>query len=276
MESGDCESLQRDMVDLQELLALNNWWNYLLRIVLYFLLAWLIQRLSGRIARRLVRVNRFSQRRPLRPERQTTLYSLIASFISFIVFTVAILFTLNLFVDTDTLVWMVGLFSAAFGLGARPLLSDFLTGISFLFEDTFDVGEKVEMLSVEGVVEKVNLRTTHLRAPTGELFVMPNGEIRMVRNFSRGRFSIAKITIKLPGADVSSALVVLEELATEAVALLPNLLEPWQVISESATIGQQTDLTLIAKARFGKAADMEPRLLALVQERFHEAGIVLG
>jgi small conductance mechanosensitive channel len=263
-------------VEIRDLLTLNDWWSYLLRIGLYFLLAWLVYRLAARIARRLVHVNRFSPRgRRLRPERQTTLNSLIASFITFMAFTVATLFTLNLFVDTETLVWMVGLFSAAFGLGARPLISDFLTGISFLFEDTFDVGEKVEMLSVEGVVEKVNLRTTHIRAPTGELYVMPNGEIRVVRNFSRGRFSTIKVTFKLPGADLGQALTTLEDMAEEAVMLLPNLLEPWQVLSESGTLGQQTELTLIAKARFGKAAEMQPRLLALVQERLQEAGIEL-
>ena len=264
------------LAELTQILSLNVWWSYLLRIGFYFLLAWLVHRLSGRIALRLVRVNRLSsRRRQLRPERQATLHSLIASFISFLAFTLASLFTLSLFVDTDTLVWMVGLFSAAFGLGARPLLSDFLTGTGFLFEDTFDVGEKVEMLNVEGVVEKVNLRTTHIRAPTGELYVMPNGEIRVVRNFSRGRFSTAKITIKLPGTDLAEALTILENLASEAMLLLPNLLEPWQLLSESGTIGQQTELTLIAKARFGKAAEMQPRLLALVQERLEAAGIVL-
>jgi small conductance mechanosensitive channel len=131
------------------------------------------------------------------------------------------------------------------------------------------------MLSVEGVVEKVNLRTTHIRAPTGELYVMPNGEIRVVRNFSRGRFSTIKVTFKLPGADLGQALTTLEDMAEEAVMLLPNLLEPWQVLSESGTLGQQTELTLIAKARFGKAAEMQPRLLALVQERLQEAGIEL-
>jgi hypothetical protein len=65
-------------------------------------------------------------------------------------------------------------------------------------------------------------------------------------------------------------------LGREAVSLLPNLLEPWQVISENGTIGQQTELTLLAKARFGKAAEMRPRLLALVQERLAEAGITLA
>jgi small-conductance mechanosensitive channel len=62
--------------------------------------------------------------------------------ISFLAYTIAILSALSLFVETETLVWMVGLFSAAFGLGARPLISDFLTGIGFMFEDIYDVAKK--------------------------------------------------------------------------------------------------------------------------------------
>jgi small conductance mechanosensitive channel len=209
----------------------------------------------------------------LRPERRRTLQSLAASLVTFLAFLLAFLFSLNLFVDTDTLVWMVGLFSAAFGLGARPLISDFLTGIGFLFEDTFDVGEKVEVLGVEGVVEEVNLRTTMLRSSSGELYVMPNGEIRVIRNFSRGRFSMASITLKIASADLARTLPLLEALGEEAVHLLPNLLEPWQVISKSGAIGQQTELTLVTKARFGMAAEMRPRLLALVQERLAAEGV---
>ena len=59
------------------------------------------------------------------------------------------------------------------------------------------------------------------------------------------------------------------------MVLLPNLLEPWQVVSESGVIGQETELTLIAKARFGMASEMRPRLLALVQERLLEGNISL-
>jgi small conductance mechanosensitive channel len=200
---------------------------------------------------------------------------MIASAINFIAFTAATLASLGRFVRLDTLVWVVGLFTAAVGMGARPLVSDFLIGISLIFEDTFAVGEKVEILEAEGVVEAVNLRTTWLRAPSGELYVVPNGEIRVVRNFSRGRFSIVKVTLKIEAADLGHALPILDELGQEAVALLPNLLEPWHVISESGVIGQQTELTLIAKARFGQAAEMSPRLLALVQERFEEAKVDL-
>ncbi len=130
--------------------------------------------------------------------------------------------------------------------------------------------------SIEGVVEAVNMRTTDIRFPSGELVNLPNGEIRLVRNYSRGRFSVADIKIKLAAEDVQKNVDLLNDLGTEAVTLLPNLLEPWQVISESGEMGQHIELTLVAKARFGKAAEMRPRLLSLIQERMDEAGIQLA
>ena len=193
-------------------------------------------------------------------------------------FIAAVVASIGLFIETDTLVWVIGLFSAAFGLGARPLISDYLAGLSFIFEDTFSVGEKVELTglgSIEGVVEAINLRTTAFRAITGELFIVPNGEIRAIRNFSRGNFSVAKIIIKIQSSDLSKTLSLLEELSKEAVILLPNLLEPWQVISEAGFIGQETELTIVAKAKFGNASEMRPRLLALVQERLLDVDITL-
>lgn len=258
-------------------------WQQLGFIVLFFVAAWILHRLAGRLADRFMRLSRLNPKSSQpSPSRRETLHGLIAGAITFLVFTTAVLLSLSLFVDAATLIWMVGLFSAAFGLGARPLVSDFLSGISFIFEDTFDVGEKVELVGlpgaaiVEGVVEAVNLRATLIRASTGEPYTVPNGEIRVVRNFSRGRFSIANIKLKIAAADLNAALPILEEFGQEAVGLLPNLIEPWRIISESGEIGQQTDLTLIAKARYSHAADMRPRLLALVQERLAKAGITLA
>ncbi|MBZ0302642.1 MAG: mechanosensitive ion channel family protein [Anaerolineae bacterium] len=250
--------------------------QFILPIGLILLIAWIIHRSSPRIVRHTIGLAGYAPQK-LRPseERQRTLADLFASALSFLVFVIAAILILGLFIDTTTLVWMIGLFSAAFGLGARPLISDFLTGIGFIFEDTFDVGEKVEILGTEGVVEKINLRTTLLRAPSGELYTIPNGEIRMIRNFSRGRFSTANIMLKIAANDLSRAIELLESLGDEAVTLLPNLLEPWQVISESGTIGGTAELTLLTRARFGKAAEMRPRLLALVQERLAQAEITL-
>jgi small-conductance mechanosensitive channel len=257
-------------------------WRQLLLIALFFLLAWIIYRLSSRFARTILSASRFANsQRPLRDERRQTLLGLIGATITFIAVVSAIILSLSLFVDSTTLIWVIGLFSAAFGLGARPIVSDFLSGVSFIFEDTFDVDDKVKLPGlaggdVEGIVEDVRLRTTLIRAPSGEPYTVPNGEIRVVRNFSRGRFSVTDVTIHIEAADLGTAIPLLEELGKEAVTLLPNLLEPWQIISESGELGQQTELTLLAKARFGKASEMRPRLLKLVHERLDVAGIALS
>ena len=256
------------------------WLDIALRIGVYFLLAWIVTLISAWLAQF------FSRFRWLTPatrqpgsERQKTIQSLIASAIRLAAFITAALLSIGLFVESNTLIWMVGLFSAAFGLGARPLIGDYLAGVSFLFEDTFSVGEKVELpgaVTFEGVVETITLRITSLRANSGELLVVPNGEIRTVRNYSRGKFSTANITLSIAATDLGKALAVLESLGKEAVILLPNLIEPWQVISTEGIIGQNTELTLVAKARFGMAAEMRPRLLKLVQEKLAEADIVLA
>jgi moderate conductance mechanosensitive channel len=261
---------------INQLRTVIAWPQELILIAGFFLLAYVVHRLAGRVSERFIRLSRFTavSRRP-RPERLATLQSLLASMISFSAFALAILLTLNQFVEANTLIWLVGLFSAAFGLGARPLLSDFLTGVSFIFENSFDVGEKVEILGVEGVVEAVNLRTTLLRASGGELYIIPNGEVRMVRNFSRGRYSVADVKLKVPTADLNRSIAILEGMAEEAVVLLPNLLEPWRIINTSGVIGLHAELTLVSKARFAEAAALRPRLLALVHERLDEAGIYL-
>jgi moderate conductance mechanosensitive channel len=244
-------------------------------IILFYLIAWIVHSFAGRIAGRVSSLSRFNRRGEWNQERSKTLHQLITSAISFTAFMVATVFSLSLFVDSSTLIWIIGLFSAAFGLSVGPLLRDFLTGISFIFEDTFHVGDKVEIMGIEGAVEAVNLRTTLLRAPSGELFIMPNGEIRIVRNFSRGRFSTADIKLKISATDLPQALPLLTQLGHEAADRLPDLLEPWQVISDSGVIGQHTELTLIAKTRFSKAASLRPQLLTLIQEQFSEAGITL-
>ncbi|MBK9927398.1 MAG: mechanosensitive ion channel family protein [Anaerolineales bacterium] len=249
------------------------------RILTYFLLAAVIAFLLRRLTPPLIQLGRHAPHgRKTSLERQKTLQSLVTSTINLIAFVSATLASMSLFIEPNTLAWVVGLFSTAFGFGARLIIGDYLGGLSFLFEDTFAVGEKIEISgspTIEGVVEHINLRTTLLRSPSGELYIVPNGEIRSVRNFSRGKFSIANITLKIQSSDLSTARATLEALGDEAVTLLPDLIEPWKVTNLVGIIGQYTELTLIAKARFGKAAEMRPHLLSLVQERLLEVNIQL-
>jgi len=260
--------------------------------VVAFVMAWLIHLLAPRIANGIIRwrqevsLKRWQSRLklrplPLRPECQQTLQSLVASPISFIAFATAILFSLAHFIGWINVTILTGVISASFGLAAGPLIRDLLTGFNLIFEDVFNVGEKVEIISntgasiVEGIIEGINVRTTSIRACGGELYIIPHSEIRVVRNFSRADFVTIRIKLKVAATDLNQALTCLTGLGAEAVTLLPNLVEPWEFVSESGTIGQHIELIIVVKVYPGQAAEMRLRLLTLAQERLAEAGIVL-
>ncbi|MCI0709422.1 MAG: mechanosensitive ion channel family protein [Chloroflexi bacterium] len=250
--------------------------NYLAPILVAFILAWVVQFLFRRLIRRFIHVGDLAPGRwRLRRERTRTLTDLLSSTIAILAYVIAAFFTLSLFIDATTIIWMVGLFSAAFGIGANVLIRDFLTGFSFIFEDTIDVGDKVEILGIEGVVEKIHLRTMFVRATTGELYIIPNGEVRIIRNFSRGSFSTLSLTLVVHTAQLEETLQTLQELGKQALNELPNMIEPWTVLSTSDAVGEQTEFTLIVKTRYGKAAEARPRLVKFIQEHLSEAQIEL-
>lgn len=252
--------------------------QYIIPMIIFFLIAYFVHRSAGSLATRLKPLGDITMRHnPRRADRQRTLQLLISNAISIGAFIIAILASLTLFVSIDTLIWVVGLFSAAFGLGARPFISDYLTGLTFIFEDTYDVGDKIEIpmspQRVEGVVELVNLRVTRIRGMEGELYTMPNGDIRLVRNFSRGEFSPTSVTVRVPSNELETTLNKLEKLADDAMNKLPNLIEPWQIINKTGELGSEAELTVLAKAKFGKGAELRTRMLALLQHELHDAQI---
>ena len=78
-----------------------------------------------------------------------------------------------------------GVIGVALGLGAQTLVRDILSGIFMLVEDQYGVGDKVDVLDVQGVVESVGLRITTVRDKKGTIWYLRNGEILKVGNKSQ-------------------------------------------------------------------------------------------
>ena len=70
-------------------------------------------------------------------------------------------------------------------LGAQTLVRDILSGIFMLVEDQYGVGDSVNVLDIQGVVERVGLRVTTVRDSSGTLWYLRNGEILKVGNQSQ-------------------------------------------------------------------------------------------
>lgn len=245
-----------------------------LRIITIILIAVLVAR-QGKRAAWYIFSGTLEKRRLVSPARARTMQALVGSFWAFLCYVVALMVILGFFIPATALLPTLGLFSAAFGLGARPLVSDYLTGITLIFEYPFAVGEKVELNDIQGTVEAVDLRTTKLRSVSGELYVIPNGDVRIIRNFSRGAFSLASIRVTIPTRELDRAITVLENLIQQPSILQEyQLVEEPQIISESGELGTTTTLTILAKAQFNQGAIARRRLLELVGERLETAGII--
>ena len=244
-------------------------------VVLYFVVAWVvIQVLSPVVRRAVVSSGGWGQRHRRHSERRAeTLGGLTQDVLRAIVYIIATVAALSLFVDSTGLLTFLGLFSAAFGLGARPLVSDYISGMVFLFEDQYTIGEKVEINGVEGIVEELNLRTTHLRSPSGESFVIPNGEVRNVRNFARGTFSIGTIRLQIKTPQLEEAIAILDRVTPTLMEKAPDLLEVPELISEQGEMGVHTELSLVARTKYGRGASSRRQLISLIHEAFEEGGI---
>jgi small conductance mechanosensitive channel len=209
----------------------------------------------------------------LTPRRRDTLRGLAKHLTRAIVIGVTGIFVLSLFVNSAGLFTFLGLFSAAFGLGARPLVQDYISGVIFIFEDQYNVGEKVEIFGIEGTVIDVNLRTTILRATSGELYIIPNGEVRVVRNFGRGEFSLASVRVTIPSTQLDKSMAMLETLAPTLPNLIPELIEPPRILSEAGILGERVELIVFAKAHFSQGVEARRKLLRIVQEALSKANI---
>jgi small conductance mechanosensitive channel len=100
---------------------------------------------------------------------------------------IAVLMALDLFgIDIGPAVAGLGVVGIAIGLGAQTLVRDWLAGIFIVLENQYSAGDVVRIADVEGVVEDFSLRRTTLREADGTVHSVPNGQIIVATNLSRG------------------------------------------------------------------------------------------
>src|SRR5699024_8188228 len=101
---------------------------------------------------------------------------------------VAILESFN--IPVSTLLAGAGVVGLAIGFGAQSLVKDMITGFFIILENQFDNGDFVRVNTsgttvAEGEVLSLGLRSSRIQGYEGELYMIPNGTIDEVVNFSR-------------------------------------------------------------------------------------------
>ena len=120
--------------------------------------------------------------------RVTTLGQLLVKIAAAVIVIVATLMVLKAFnVDIGPAIAGLGIAGLAVGFGAQALIKDWLSGIFIVAENQYNAGEHVRIAGVEGIVEDFSLRRTMLRDADGSVHHVPNGQIIVASNLSRGR-----------------------------------------------------------------------------------------
>ena len=90
-----------------------------------------------------------------------------------------------------------GIVGVAVGFGTQSLVRDIVSGIFFLVDDAFRVGEYVEIGDLRGTVESMSLRSMRVRHHRGAVHTIPFGELKSLTNYSRD-WVIMKLEFRVP------------------------------------------------------------------------------
>jgi moderate conductance mechanosensitive channel len=161
---------------------------------------------------------------PTENTRLLTLLPLLRTTLAIVfvtLFTLSALWTLG--IQIAPLLAGAGIFGLAIGFGAQTLVRDVISGVLFLIEDVFRIGEYIESgTSTKGTVEHISFRTVALRHHNGPLTFAPYGLLGAVRNGSRD-WVIDKFNIPLPLSVDSEKIRKMIKGIGEGLALDPEL-----------------------------------------------------
>jgi small-conductance mechanosensitive channel len=88
-------------------------------------------------------------------------------------------------VDVAPLLAGFGVLGLPLSFGSQTLVKDIVSGIFFIADDAFRVGEYIDSGKLKGTVERINLRSIRLRHHNGPVHTIPFGQISSVTNYSR-------------------------------------------------------------------------------------------
>jgi len=130
--------------------------------------------------------------------RTLTLHSLGLNVSKYAIYLIALGFVLTeLGVNYTAYLASLSVIGLAIGFGAQGLVQDMVTGFFIVLEGQFNVGDMVEIPPHTGIVQELGLRMTRLRNYLGQEVVIPNRNIALVGNYTRGAQEV-RIDIAMP------------------------------------------------------------------------------
>ncbi len=210
---------------------------------------------------------------------QTVLPMLRAAFGAVIAIIATLIVLSHLGIDTAPLIAGAGVFGLAISFGSQSLVRDIISGLFFMWDDAFRVGEYIDTGRLKGTVEWIGVRSVKLRHHNGPLHTVPYGQLGAVTNQSRD-FATIKFNLRLePGTDIELVrktakrigLDMQEEPEIAAEVILPLKLQGIVEVADTAVV-----VRFKFTARPVKPSWIQREYLKRVYRVFAEKGIVFA
>lgn len=205
-------------------------------------------------------------------KRKTTIINLVKSIIKYLILIIVVLGILDAFgVDTTSIIASLGVAAAVIGLAFQDILKDFLAGITIIFDNKYAVGDTIEINGFTGTVISLGLRTTKIKAFTGEVKCIGNSSFTEVTNYN---LAVSDLFLKLNVAydtNIDKLEKVLESLREDILAI--ENVKDYKLLGVDAlgdsSIVYMIDIT--CKAATG--AGIKRKVLRMIKDTFDKEGI---
>ncbi|MFA5809458.1 MAG: mechanosensitive ion channel family protein [Thermoleophilia bacterium] len=217
-------------------------------VVLYYIIRTLSRRLFRVAGRKMSDSYLVTREQEMRAK---TLAGIIRGvFIAVIVVVVSMMTLKEFGYDVGPLLAGAGIAGLAIGFGAQTLVKDLIGGFFVLSEGQFYVGDVIQVGAVKGMVEAIKLRTTLVRDGEGILHIIPNGEMRVVSNLTRG-WSRVNLDVSVDyREDMDKVIGILAQVAASVAADSPvskYLIEGPSVLGVENIAGKAVTIRIIAQ-----------------------------
>ncbi len=169
-----------------------------------------------------------------------------------------------------------GVVGVAIGFGSQTLVKDIMSGMFYLLDDAFRVGEYIVSGNFKGTVESFSLRSIKLRHHRGPLFTIPFGSLGAIQNMSR-EWVIVKLAFTVPfDTDINKVKKVIKGVDAQLRAdpeLGPGFLEPLKSQGADEIVPHGIVIRCKFKAIPGTQFMIRRRANALIKQAFAENGI---
>lgn len=206
-------------------------------------------------------------------KKVNTMSTLLVSMFRYAVYLMAVVTILSDVLGLKSVLAAAGVGGIAIGFGAQSLIKDIISGFFIVMEDQYVVGDLITIENMTGTVEHLELRVTKLRNFNGDLYIIPNGEIKKVTNHTRGDKAVIVDIPVAYGTDMGKAFDLANSVCKKVNEEFTTITEELKVIGITDLGKESVNLRIMAKTIPNEQWEVERRVRRLIKEEFDRENI---